>query len=401
MTVYGNTVKSWWRVYLDYTVDENYSDTQASITFKYGINFIKAIKGNNDNDGNYQTSYDRPTFVSCTTQTTKNYYPTAKLTKTWYNNGNRSYQYGTAVFYVTKTQAPQTITLKASSAHTTSSTTYSGTSAVSVSITIPARESFAVTYNQNTVDTVTNFPENALKYYDYDYTISSVTPLRDNYIFDSWNTASDGTGTAYAKGDTYSTNAAVTLYAQWEKVFIPPIIDNITINRVETAVDTDLYDEGDYICVTLGNYVSGDVPADGLSRYKQTTMTLDITENGNTHTLTALDSNSFTGAGTDKHIHFFVPTAGYSPSYPTDTSYPITLTFTTVGYGSTTVSTILSSSIYPIDIASDASIMAFGVPIRCKSDFYIDVDQNAPQGTTDQDLYTALDALGWWNDVNV
>ena len=33
--------------------------------------------------------------------------------------------------------------------------------------------------------------------------------------FDSWNTKSDGSGTSYSAGGTYSTNAALTLYAQW------------------------------------------------------------------------------------------------------------------------------------------------------------------------------------------
>ncbi len=37
-----------------------------------------------------------------------------------------------------------------------------------------------------------------------------------NYAFSSWNTAPDGSGTSYSPGATYTSNASVTLYADWE-----------------------------------------------------------------------------------------------------------------------------------------------------------------------------------------
>ena len=37
-----------------------------------------------------------------------------------------------------------------------------------------------------------------------------------SYTFKNWNTAADGSGTGYAPGAAYSTDANVTLYAQWE-----------------------------------------------------------------------------------------------------------------------------------------------------------------------------------------
>ena len=46
-------------------------------------------------------------------------------------------------------------------------------------------------------------------------TISSKKPTRSSYTFKSWNTAKDGSGASYAPGATYSTDASVTLYAQW------------------------------------------------------------------------------------------------------------------------------------------------------------------------------------------
>nr|WP_231126463.1 Ig-like domain-containing protein [Motilibacter aurantiacus] len=42
---------------------------------------------------------------------------------------------------------------------------------------------------------------------------------RAGYSFQGWNTAADGSGTSYAAGATYSTNANVTLYARWAPVY--------------------------------------------------------------------------------------------------------------------------------------------------------------------------------------
>ena len=47
-------------------------------------------------------------------------------------------------------------------------------------------------------------------------TLSTTKPTRSNYDFIGWNTASNGTGTSYASGATYSANTDATLYAQWK-----------------------------------------------------------------------------------------------------------------------------------------------------------------------------------------
>jgi len=56
------------------------------------------------------------------------------------------------------------------------------------------------------------------------------TFTRTGYTFSGWNTAANGTGTAYADGATYSFNADITLYAQWtvqtysQFLFLPVIL---------------------------------------------------------------------------------------------------------------------------------------------------------------------------------
>ena len=46
-------------------------------------------------------------------------------------------------------------------------------------------------------------------------TLPTTKPTRSGYTFVEWNTKSDGTGTAYAPGASYTGNANATLYARW------------------------------------------------------------------------------------------------------------------------------------------------------------------------------------------
>ncbi len=71
--------------------------------------------------------------------------------------------------------------------------------------------SFTVTFNGNgstngTMANETNNSSTALTANSY---------LRNGYTFTGWNTAANGTGTAYADGATYPFTASATLYAQW------------------------------------------------------------------------------------------------------------------------------------------------------------------------------------------
>lgn len=91
------------------------------------------------------------------------------------------------------------------------SLTYTSTS--SADITVPAKPSYAVTYNGNGATSGT--PSAQTKWYGETLPLSSTRPTRTNYVFKNWNTAAAGTGTAYASGASYTANAALTLYAQW------------------------------------------------------------------------------------------------------------------------------------------------------------------------------------------
>lgn len=73
---------------------------------------------------------------------------------------------------------------------------------------------FDMKYDQNTTDTVTNMPADGVKIETRAYKVGAA-PSRAEYVFTGWNTKADGTGTKYAAGASYTTEAAATFYAQW------------------------------------------------------------------------------------------------------------------------------------------------------------------------------------------
>ncbi len=78
-------------------------------------------------------------------------------------------------------------------------------------------EAYTITYDANGG---TGAPEPQLKAESEEsITLTTAEPTREGYKFMGWDTEADGTGDNYAAGATYSANAAMTLYAQWEKVY--------------------------------------------------------------------------------------------------------------------------------------------------------------------------------------
>ena len=61
----------------------------------------------------------------------------------------------------------------------------------------------------------TGAPASQTKWKDQALTLSSTKPTRTGYTFSKWNTKSDGSGTSYSSGASYTVNSAVTLYAIW------------------------------------------------------------------------------------------------------------------------------------------------------------------------------------------
>lgn len=80
------------------------------------------------------------------------------------------------------------------------------------SFTVPALDSYAVKYDANGGS---GAPSAQTKWYGKDLTLSSTTPTRTGYTFKGWATSAGGS-VAYDPGDSYTGNAALTLYAVWQ-----------------------------------------------------------------------------------------------------------------------------------------------------------------------------------------
>lgn len=194
---------------------------------------------------------------------------------------------------------------------------------------------YAVTYNNNGG---TGVIASQTKTYGVNLKLSSTIPSRNLYNFVTWNTKSDGSGTNYAPGANYTTNAALTLYAIWEKAISPPIISNIVIQRCTDST-------GSVIDEYNGRYakIKFDWSCDQLPGNNPVT---SITING---TEVASRGGTFSGSVTEVRGQFSA-----------DTSHNIEI-IVTDSYGlSTPVNRSLTSAKYAIDFKAGGSGVAFG-----------------------------------------
>lgn len=211
-TVYGYKVNSVWRAYMTYTVTT--TPTQVKVSITSGLNI--------PNDG-YKSGRSFTCTISGTGQTTV----------------SGSISSASRVGVLTKAIKSVTYTWnRASTAQTKTIKTVlkgggeSTTSSCSASISIPALAPATITFNANggsgTVAAINTYVGVA-------NTIPSNSFTRTGYTFSGWNTASDGSGTAYATGSTITPTGDVTLYAQWQTTYVKPEIQNLVAFRTANA----------------------------------------------------------------------------------------------------------------------------------------------------------------------
>lgn len=87
-------------------------------------------------------------------------------------------------------------------------------SKASVTITIPAKPSYSISYNANGGS---GAPAAQTKWYGEALTLSSTKPTRSGYIFRGWSTNSSTATPTYSAGGSFTTNANTTLYAVWHR----------------------------------------------------------------------------------------------------------------------------------------------------------------------------------------
>lgn len=85
-------------------------------------------------------------------------------------------------------------------------------------------------------------------------TVLSNTFTKEGYTFEGWNTSSDGTGTSYAAGGTFTITADTTLYAQWEEIPVVTFTMSYNNNGGEgTMTDSNSPYESGATVTILGN----------------------------------------------------------------------------------------------------------------------------------------------------
>ena len=288
-------------------------------------------------------------------------------------SGSRNYTY-------TKTHSPQSKTVYATTTlnHVVSSAGGANvngkTSTASITFTIPVKTSYSVTYNANGG---TGAPAGQTKWYNENLTLQGGIPTREHYRFKGWATSASSTTVSYNAGSLYTGNAALALYAVWEHIFIPLTTDAVKAIRTEDTQSTTQYDEGSYL------YVEFDYTNGHYSGESDLTTSCEIAIDGNT-----LYSGNLDGSGSFSDY--------YNISlYSTSDQHNITIhLYNSVDITGKTSSITLMSTKYPIELLADGSMINFGVPIRLKNTWYIDIDTNAQSGV-DADIVNALTALGW------
>lgn len=209
-TVYGGNKTNTdgnrsWKASLTYTVSSTSTTTTVS-GVKLGVYLNTDASWTNVYFTTRKATFDGTNFINTSTQATLN----------WSGSGNKN-------ITTVSTEKSWTRGCKAASKSVSFSVKHKesgNTSSGSTTISVPARALYTITFNGNG-GTVTSGAKMVCancsgnhKAYGYNSTISA-TATRTGYTFGGWNTETDGSGTNYANGATYSTNASDTLYAKW------------------------------------------------------------------------------------------------------------------------------------------------------------------------------------------
>ena len=190
----------------------------------------------------------------------------------------------------------------------------------------------------------TGAPANQTKTYGVDLTLSTTKPTRTNYNFLGWSTSSTATSAQYVSGGKYTANSAVTLYAVWELAYWKPKITNLSAARCTsdgTADDFNTYAKVTFkyeLCQLIGE----NTPQTITIGYKLPTAT-SYTNTTVTATATSGTISQVIGGSLD-----------------INNSYDILVTVTDTKDGSTSLTTSIGSSVFPIDILKDNKGIAFG-----------------------------------------
>jgi Listeria-Bacteroides repeat domain (List_Bact_rpt). len=148
-----------------------------------------------------------------------------------------------------------------------SGTTYYQESSLNVSanVTLYAlwtdKTTYTVSYRYDGVCTGT-VPVDTVHYLDGAKTIvlkNSGNLQKDGYAFNGWNTASDGTGTSYAAGDTITIDSSdVTLYAVWKTNILSITVTTPGTVTVTLTISSNVVTQGNALSASVATSSSVD-----------------------------------------------------------------------------------------------------------------------------------------------
>ena len=185
---------------------------------------------------------------------------------------------------------------------------------------------YTVSYNANGGS---GAPGSQTKTWGQNLTLSSTKPTRSLYNFKGWGTSSGSTSASYQPGGTYSTNAAITLYAVWEVAWVAPRITNVSVYRSDASKNAS--DDGTYITVKF-NWATDNAVA-----------TCRASVNGTWQDLTAGGTKS----GSVSQV--------LSGTYSAESSHTVSINVAD-STGGSTVSATVSSAHYIMDVSKVGAI---------------------------------------------
>ena len=190
--------------------------------------------------------------------------------------------------------------------------------------TPPEPTTYTVTYDVNGATTGTA-PTAQTKNKDVALTLATNTGnlVKDNYVFNGWNTSADGSGTHYDEGASYTSNADLTLYAEWAKTVADVLATVDGFPEFDTGVPANAWarDGQGKMCIYNGSLC---IFRDIYYFYTKVELNTVLTKGTNTWTCTNEYGETFT-FNMDESVLTSVTLSGYTGVDPeiNDTYAPI------------------------------------------------------------------------------
>lgn len=226
-----------------------------------------------------------------------------------------------------------------------------------VALTLYAIWDARVVYDSN--GGVGTVPPVGLKHVNTNLTLADSTSLsKEDYRFKQWNTAKNGSGTAYPAKGTYTSDTPLTLYAIWQQIYAAPVLQVLDLYRSNS--DGNEVDEGDHFSIKINWQIFSTVN----DNENQAKLTIEYNEIGSSSEYQSLSSNPIildsTGIEPNNNFIKKTETLTFNNQFDSNKSYNIRITLSDNGSKNDSIIKVLSTAFFPIDISQAGQTMALG-----------------------------------------